>query len=285
MAPAGAPLAGLVVAVTGAARGIGAATAESFLGQGARVVIGDIDEPTLGATGERLGVSACHVLDVTDRDSFARFLAATEEQVGPVDVLVNNAGIMPTGSILDEADDVTRRVIEINLLGPMTGTKLALASMVPRRRGHIVNVASMAGENYGPGVASYCASKYGLLGFTDSIRLEVRSSGVNVSAILPGPVDTELIAGMKTGPGVRPVSPGAVASAIVDVVRRPRAHVYVPRSAGAMLGATRLLPRGMNESIKRALGFETIFFGDLDTEARQNYEAAGAGSERVRSCK
>jgi len=140
-------LAGETAAITGGARGIGRATAEALQRQGMRVAIGDVDADSARRTAEELGPSAVALpLDVTDRESFARFLDETERQLGPVEVLVNNAGIMQLGRFIDEDDLTARRMIDINLHGVILGTKLALERMIPRNRGHIVNVASQAGK-------------------------------------------------------------------------------------------------------------------------------------------
>ncbi len=112
-----------------------------------RVAIGDVDLAAAERTAAELGPRTVALpLDVTDRDSFARFLDAAEEQLGPLDVLVNNAGIMPVGRFLDEDDLSARRTVDINLHGVILGMKLGLARMLPRDRGHIVNIASQAGK-------------------------------------------------------------------------------------------------------------------------------------------
>jgi NADP-dependent 3-hydroxy acid dehydrogenase YdfG len=126
------------VAITGAARGIGFATAKALKDKGATVVIGDIDEEAVERAAAELGVKGVK-LDVTDRESFENFLA----EAGDYDVLVNNAGIMPIGPVLDESDADARRCIDINLHGVMLGTKLALAKFIPARRGHVINIASV----------------------------------------------------------------------------------------------------------------------------------------------
>src|ERR1700716_1073136 len=138
-------LAGESAAITGAARGIGRSTAEAFLRQGMKVAIGDVDVEAAQKTASELGPSAVALpLDVTDRASFSAFLDEAERQLGPVDVLVNNAGIMQVGRFIDEDDVTARRMIDINLHGVILGTKLALARMIPRDRGCIVNISSQA---------------------------------------------------------------------------------------------------------------------------------------------
>src|SRR5947209_1246819 len=127
MAKAPRSLAGQVVAITGAARGIGRATAAALIAQGARVGIGDIDAALAERTAAELGGGTAGLaLDVTDRDSFATFLDEVEARLGPLDVLINNAGIMPIGRFVEETDQTAQRMVDINLHGVIFGCKLAL---------------------------------------------------------------------------------------------------------------------------------------------------------------
>ena len=146
------------VAITGGARGIGYQTAKELIRRGHRVAIGDVDEARAKEAADELGVKVVTRLDVTDPDSFRDFLDLVERDLGPLDVLINNAGIMPTGHAHEEDDAVTRRQVEINVLGVIFGTKLALQRMLPRGAGHIINTASLAGELAVPGLATYCGS-------------------------------------------------------------------------------------------------------------------------------
>src|SRR5437763_1647083 len=151
---------GLVVAITGGARGIGRATAAALTAQEARVAIGDIDAPLAEKTASELGAGTIGLrLDVTDRESFAGFLDEVERQLGPLDVLVNNAGIMPVGPFETETDESARRLVDINVHGVILGCKLAVERFKPRGRGHIVQLASIAGKGGFPGGVPYCATK------------------------------------------------------------------------------------------------------------------------------
>ena len=171
-------LVGKVVAITGGARGIGRATAAALIAQGARLAIGDIEAALAEQTAQELGSGTIGLpLDVTDRASFERFLNEVEERLGPLDVLVNNAGIMPVGPFLEETDAMAERIIDINLHGVIFGSKLALARFVERGRGgHLVNIASSAGKTGIPGGATYSATKHAVVGLSEAIRGEFRGT-------------------------------------------------------------------------------------------------------------
>ncbi|MBX6766289.1 MAG: SDR family oxidoreductase [Actinomadura rubrobrunea] len=256
-----------VVAITGGARGIGLATARALPPHGAAVVKGANDDAPGKQAAERLGVRGLS-LDVTSRASFTAFLDAA----GPVDVLVNNAGIMPIGPVTRESDADARRCMDVNVHGVMLGTKLALERMLPRGRGHVVNIASLAGVLPAPGLALYNASKAAVVAFTEATRLEVRDRGVHVSAVLPTFTNTELVAGTRSPRGQRNCEPEEVAAAVVDVIRRPRPQVVVPRRLGVQVRLGALLPDALRRAIARRYGLDRIFL-DYDPEARRAYDA------------
>jgi NAD(P)-dependent dehydrogenase (short-subunit alcohol dehydrogenase family) len=269
-------LRGKVIAITGGARGIGFATASALTTLGAKVAIGDIDETTVKQAGVDIDAYAGKV-DVTDLASFTTFLDDVERELGPLDVLINNAGIMPVGVLVDEPDTVTRRILDINVYGVIIGTKLAAQRMVPRARGHVINIASLAGETYAPGLATYCASKYAVIGFTDSVRVENRKTGVQFSAVLPSFVNTELTAGTTGIRGIKNAEPADIANAIVDLIIEPRAKVRVTRLAGSLIGAQKFLPRVVAESLNRLFGGEHVFTDKVDNARRKAYEDRARG--------
>jgi len=270
---------GKVIVITGGARGIGLATATALHNLGARVAIGDIDEVRVKESGAALGLDVYGKLDVTDPHSFADFLDEVERRLGPIDVLINNAGIMPLGRIVDEPDAVTRRILDINVYGVIVGTKLAAQRMVPRGCGHVINVASLAGETYIAGAATYCASKHAVIGFTDAVRIEYRRTGVKFSVVMPTFVNTELIAGTSGATGIKNAEPADIADAIVDLVARPKPRVRVTRLAGAIIASQKFLPRALAEGINRLLGGEHVFTDDVDVATRRAYEARARGDE------
>ena len=272
-------LSGSVVAITGAARGIGRATAAALVREGARVAIGDLDVELARRTASELGGGTqAFELNVADRGSFARFLEQVESQLGPVDVLVNNAGIMPVGLFLDEDDASAARQIDINLHGVVFGCKLALPGMLSRGRGHIVNIASSAGKAGIPGIATYSATKHAVVGLSEAIRAETFDTPIEVTVVMPGVVNTELQLGVKRLRGLKTVEPEDVADAIVAALRVPRFEVYVPKAIGGLNRFATLVPRKASETILRALGADKLML-DIDERERARYEERAARSE------
>ncbi len=263
-------LAGRVVAITGGARGIGEATARAFVGAGAKVVIGDLDEDLARRTAARIGCVATHV-DVADDASVEKFLDTVEDQVGPLDVLVNNAGIMPVTSVLDESADSVRRQLAVNVAGVIYGTQHAARRMAARRRGHIVNVASAAGRMGFGGVATYSASKFAVVGFTEAVALELRLSGVGFTCVLPGVVNTELTSGLSDHWLLRSCEPEKVAAAVVSGVQRGRRMVYVPAQLRAVSWAYGLLPSTAQTRLMATMGADHQML-EADSGARSGYE-------------
>ena len=189
-------LAGKVVVITGGARGIGAATATALVAKGARVAIGDLDEELTKRAAKELGGDTLGLrLDVTDHPGYTAFLDQVERELGPIDVLVNNAGIMPLALLDEESDQTTSRQIAINLTAVIHGTREGLVRMKPRRSGHIVNIASVAGKIGAAGGATYCATKHGVVGLCEAVYYELRGTGVDISCVMPTIVSTELAAG------------------------------------------------------------------------------------------
>jgi NAD(P)-dependent dehydrogenase (short-subunit alcohol dehydrogenase family) len=273
------PVHGKVVAITGGARGIGRTTAEQLVREGAKVAIGDLDATLTGQVAGELGGGAVGLpLDVTDRESFAAFLDAVEERLGPIDVLINNAGIMPLGDFAEEDDATTTRIIDINVHGVLTGTKLAVRRMRPRRRGHVINVASMVGKLSPAGGATYVASKHAVVGLTESVQLENADYGIDFSIVMPVVVRTELGSGLKETRGVKSVGPEEVAAAIVDAIKLPKRDVYVPREVGAVHKTTYVLPQRAQMAIAKAMKSDRVLL-DIDHGQRAAYEDRAARSE------
>lgn len=270
---------GKVVVITGGGRGIGAATGSALARLGAAVAIGDLDLDVAKQTADGLGGEAIALpLDVTDLAGFTRFLNEVEKQLGPIDVLINNAGIMPIGLLAEESDRTTRHQLEINLHAVIHGTREAVLRMRPRGRGHIVNVASAAGKAGFPGVATYCATKHGVVGLSEAVRMELRGSGVEVSVVMPSIVRTELTLGVEDARFVKSITPEDVAGAIVKALLRPRFEVFVPSSLGPLNRFTRLLPRSAGEWIARRLKADQVMVNAAHSAARKDYEARAEAS-------
>ncbi|SRX94376.1 short chain dehydrogenase [Nocardia brasiliensis ATCC] [Mycobacterium shimoidei] len=271
-------LRGRTVAVTGGARGIGRASAAAFSAVGARVAIGDLDAELAqkvateigGATGsEVVGLW----LDVTDPGSFEHFFDQAEAALGPVDVLLNNAGIMPTGLFFDEDPAVTDRIIDINLRGVIAGSRLAMQRFVPRGNGVIINVASLAGVRGFPAVATYCATKHAVLGFSEALEAEVREHGVSVVVVLPGVVRTELSAGASLPTWMERLStvdPDDVAIAILAAMRRGKFRVTVPGRLGVLLLLMSLMPMKLRRWADRIAGTGRAYV-QADPVLRESY--------------
>lgn len=264
---------GKVVAITGGARGIGRATAAALIAQGARVGIGDIDAPLAEHTAGELGAGTVGLpLDVTDRESFSGFLDEVERQLGPLDVLINNAGIMPIGPFADETDACAARLVDINIHGVIIGSKLAIERFVPRGRGHIVQLASIAGKGGFPGVATYCATKHAVVGLTESLRAELRGTGVEVHQVLPIGVNTELYSGVGAARGLKTPEPEDVASTIVELLQTGKFQLFVPREVGVLIRLQGLMPRRVADAVVRLTKADQLMLA-ADHGARAAYDA------------
>jgi NADP-dependent 3-hydroxy acid dehydrogenase YdfG len=273
------PIAGRTAAVTGGARGIGRATAQALLRKGAKVAIGDVDRERVRKTAEELGPNAAAFdLDVTDRASFTAFIDAAEAAHGPLDVLVNNAGVMPVGPFLSESDETAMRQVDINVHGVLLGMKVALPRMVERGRGHVVNLASMAGKGGFPGIATYCATKHAVVGVSEAVRAELADTGIELTVVMPSFVNTELISGATHPRGVQIAEPEDVANAIVEALESPRFDVFVPRSVGRLNRIGLLLPRRAREGMARLFKADRILT-EIDWDRRRAYEDRVARSE------
>jgi meso-butanediol dehydrogenase / (S,S)-butanediol dehydrogenase / diacetyl reductase len=193
-------LAGRIALVTGGASGIGAGIARVLAAAGAQVAIGDLDEDAAAAVAGELPGSGLGVrLDVTDRDSTDQAVTRIEQAFGPVDVLVNNAGISSVAPFLDITDRDWDRLIGVNLRGVLVVTQRVLPLMLERCSGRVINISSMAGKEGLPNLAHYCAAKFGVIGLTQSLAKEVAANHVTVNAVCPGVVRTPLWDDPDTG--------------------------------------------------------------------------------------
>lgn len=213
-----------VALVTGAGRGIGRAVALALAGEGAHVALMGLTgthllavEKEVNARGVR---SAVLPGDVSDEGSVSRCVAAAEQQLGPIDVLVNNAGVYTHGPV-DRLDAlVFDHTIAVNLRGPFLMARAILPGMKSRRRGHVINVASTAARRGFAGGAAYCASKFGLAGLSEAMLQDVRGHDVRVTCILPSTVATDMAhRGDFLKDAAKAIQPEDVAQAIVGLLK------------------------------------------------------------------
>ncbi|NNG97682.1 SDR family oxidoreductase [Gordonia araii] len=261
---------GTTVIITGGARGIGAATAALFVENGARVWIGDVDADEAAAAATRIGARSA-ALDVTDRQSWTDFLSAVEEADGTPGLLVNNAGVMPLGGFDEESEEITDLILDVNVRGVLNGMRAVVPGMVAAGGGQIINVASMAGMIPIPGMVTYNASKFAVVGATLAARREYAPAGVSVSAILPSAVRTELSSGAELGGGMPTVDPEDVARAILDVTRSKSAITSVPKwVAKGWRFVDALVPEWVETGARKLLR-DRRALEDIDADGRRAY--------------
>jgi len=182
-----------IAIVTGAAAGIGAAIARAFCGEGAHVVVADRDIEAAEATAKEIGRAAIAMrLDVTKEDQVRVVVADTLARFDRIDILVNNAGIMRKAYVKDMAEELWDAVVDVNLKATFLCSKAVLPAMIEARRGRIINIASIAAKVGEPTASAYSAAKFGVIGFTRSLALEVAQYDILVNAICPGPIPTAL---------------------------------------------------------------------------------------------
>jgi hypothetical protein len=260
------------VAITGGARGIGLATARAFAQAGARVAIADVDAEAAAAAAVQIGATA-HLLDVREADSFATFVNAN----GVPDVLVNNAGVAHAAAFLDTPADLRDLQIDVNLRGVANGLAAVLPGMIERGRGHVVNVASLAGRVALPNAATYTATKFAVVGLTEAVAAEVHGSGVRISAVLPTFVRTEMTDGLSLR-GIPMVEPSEVANTILRVVRRGGPTIAtIPRWMGSLPRIAAIAPHAVLDALRHASS------GEPAPETSERFDDLGQDREKRRA--
>jgi NADP-dependent 3-hydroxy acid dehydrogenase YdfG len=264
-------LEGKTVVVTGAGSGIGRATALAFARAGARIAACDVDQVRLDALAAELGDRALVVrqIDVADRDQMRGFADAVHALVPGADVVVNNAGVAVGGTFLDTTLDDWEWLLGINLRGVVHGCHFFVPRMVDRRAGHVINISSILGIYPAPNVTAYVASKFAVLGFSQSLRAELAPHRIGVTAICPGMIATAIVAdGRMSGalsqrkPRVveqfkKGTPPERVAQTILDAVRTNPAVRTVGRDAWTIHQLVKLAPettQRLANSLQRRFG-------------------------------
>jgi len=257
-------LTGATAVVTGGSRGIGPYIAEALVGRGAGVALVARSEPELEANARRLAGSGATVVafpaDITSTEQRRRLIEVVERRLGPVDVLVNNAGGDLQRQFHNLTEDELQATLELNLSSVVLLTRLVLPGMLERGRGHVVNVSSMAGRLSFPYSEAYAAAKDGLIGFTRVLRADYRSQGVSASSLILGPVG-EAGLGARTAeevglklPPVGLVSPAKIGKLTVRAIRKDKAELTVLPGPGKLLRASMDRFPGLGPAMNRVTG-------------------------------
>jgi all-trans-retinol dehydrogenase (NAD+) len=250
-------VAGSRVLITGAGRGLGLAIAEAFALAGARVVVTDRDPERLTAVVANLPGACGYVLDVTNAEQIADVRTRLLAEHGPPDVLVNNAGVVFGGPFLDVPIARHHTTVDVNLCGLLAITHCFLPDLLARPAAHLVNIASASAVIALPHAATYAATKWAVLGFTESLREELRLLGhrhVDVTAICPGYITTGLFAGAEPGSLAGWLTPKQAAVAVVRSVEKRREFVMMPRFLRLAYALTAGLPRPVFKWVCRTFG-------------------------------
>lgn len=263
-------LRGKVAVVTGAAGGIGSAIARALHAEGCRVALVDLARTplldvggTLGSSGRRGGVTT-HAMDVSDAAAWDALAVEVRATHGPADILVNNAGLTILGSFADQTREDVDRIVDVNLKGVLHGCRAFLPQLASRGDGHVVNLSSLAGRVAFPYQSTYCATKFAVRGFSASLRMELASRGVGVTAVMPGAIATRLLeaaqsydesasrkmAELMLAHGVRPER---LAERVIVGIRRNEGEVLVGWDARLTTAAQALAPSLLSGAL--ALGF------------------------------
>ncbi|QKT06112.1 SDR family NAD(P)-dependent oxidoreductase [Gordonia sp. X0973] len=269
------PVAQSVSLVTGGARGIGYAIAEMLIAAGSRVVVADLSEVDAKTAAERLGTNATGIeLDVRDAQRYESAVDLIEATIGPIDIVVNNAGIMPVGPVLDEELGVAKATMDVNFWAHYHSLQILAPRMIGRGRGHFINVTSAAGAIHSPGLATYVAAKHAATGFARSAREELLGTGVTISVVMPSAVQTDLVTGIPFKWWERRgiLSPESVARRAVGTLHRRPAVVGAPRGTLPVLRSYHVVPERLWLLGRRIVGADRTL-EPYDKVARAEYDA------------
>ncbi|TDZ75968.1 SDR family NAD(P)-dependent oxidoreductase [Mycobacteroides salmoniphilum] len=268
------PMEGAIALVTGGARGIGLSIAQRLARAGVRVVIADLDGEAAARAAREIGSGAQgFALDVAEFDEYLRVVTEVEQTIGPIDIVVNNAGIMPVGPLLGELRGVAEATMRVNFWSHYISYQVLAPRMIARGRGHFINVTSAAGAIHSPGLASYVASKHAATGFARSAREELAGTGVTISTVMPAAVRTQLVDGIpfKWWEKLGIIPPGWVARDAVRTVRNRPAVVGSPRGTVLALRLQHLVPEWLWLLGRRVVDADRTV-GPVDRRARSEYD-------------
>ena len=253
-----------IALVTGAAMGMGRSLSEDLLREECAVVLVDVNKTELAKTEKELsaiGKCISYPCDVSDRKAVYRLADQVKNEFGPVDILVNNAGIVRAQELVDLSDDAIEKTININLTAQFWTCKAFLPDMIKKGEGHIVNFASAGGILAIPNLSAYCASKFGVVGFSDALRQEMKKHGyrIGVTYVCPNTVNTGMFEGSKMVAGTKMLSASDVTQKVIKAIKSNKAMVAVPNFPVKILTPlTKLLfPIPAMDWLNRIMGMDT----------------------------
>ena len=269
-----------IAVVTGAARGIGKQIATDLVREGFRVVLADLDLAQTDATARELGDAASAIeLDVSDHGATAAAIGQIEFSVGPIEVWINNAGIMPTGPVLGQDPALANKIIDVNMRGTYGAISVILPLMIQRRSGTIINIASATGIKPLAGLAVYSSTKAAIIAYSDSLRRELRGTGVRVCVIAPNLARTPMSAGIKPPRMSGSVSARQVSRTVLSAIRTGRFLSTVPRWLKSVLRLNKAMPIRLQDWLDDRIRMDRIGLTG-DPAARAAYLADALNKEK-----
>jgi all-trans-retinol dehydrogenase (NAD+) len=252
--------------VTGGARGLGRLIALDLARAGAKVAIADVREADLKNTAaelEALGVPALPLtVDLSTRAACYQMVEDARQKFGRLDILVNNAGVVFTQDIADQADDLIQKTVDVNLMAQVWATKAALPGMIATKSGTIVSISSGAGKVGIPAMGIYCATKFALIGFFDSLRHELRKAGTKIKVIVvcPGFMSTKMFVGAKVPRFTSLFDPQKTSTALMKAMASGREEVFVPWTISGIAANRGLFSPRLMEKLVEFTGMHESFY-------------------------
>ena len=256
-------LRGKNVLITGGALGMGRSLARLLLQEGCRVAIVDIRETALEEAREELsnhGEVASYACDISDKEKVYALAQKVQAEFGSIDILVNNAGVVKSDPFLEKPDEVIERTVAVNLLAHFWTMKAFLPGMVAKKEGHVVNMASAGGLLGVPYISDYCATKFAVVGLTESLRQEFKLRGlrkIRFTYVCPNTVGTGMFAGAKPVKGTKLLSAEDVTTRIVQGIRKGSSFIGVPFSVYLVPLTKAITPIPVLDLFNRIMGIAT----------------------------